>query len=204
MNARWINGLVSGALLTALAWGAGCTSVLKPKVDSTRFFVLGAPKAPEAAEVRMFTGSVGLLAIRLPGYLADRREFATRTGAEVRYLSHWRWAEGRERAVADRLRLALADRLRGAQVQRVPWADRFRPEVVIGLDLERFEADDQGVVHFVVRWSLLDGETRALRTTGRFSASLAGPADDPDSRVERLGQLVDQLASELANRVATP
>lgn len=193
-----------GAAVLALGLVAGCTAVLKPKEDLTRFFVLGAPASAPAGEVRTYTGSVGLMAVRLPGYLADRREFATRAGAEVRYLSHWRWAESRDRALAERLRLALADRLRGAQIQRVPWSDRFRPAVVVSLDVERFEAETDGSVHLVARWTLLDGEARTPRASGRFSNALPGPADDPDSRVARLGLLVDLLAAELTAKIAAP
>jgi len=195
------SGLVAGFGLGLLLLAGGCSSVLKPKVDPTRFFVLGAPPPPAAGEVRPYAGQVGLVGLRLPGYLADRKEFANRQGTEVVYLPQFRWAEGRERAFTDRLRLALADRLRGAEVHRTPWPERFRPGVLISLDLERFEQDVDGVVHLQVRWALLDGESRAVRSNGRFEVQMPGSPGDPDDRVNRLGAMVDQLATELAGRI---
>ena len=189
------------ALGLLLLLAGGCSSVLKPKVDETRFFVLGAPPPPMASEVKPYAGSVGLVALRLPGYLADRKEFANREGAEVVYLPQFRWAEGRERAFTDRLRLALADRLRGAEVHRTPWPERFSPGVLVSLDLERFEQDADGTVQLQVRWALLDGESRSVRSNGRFDVQQAGSPGDPDDRVIRLGAMVDQLATELAARI---
>ena len=87
---RRIGGL---ALVCALA--AGCSSLLDPRPDPSRFYVLDPTAAPEPAEETLADDgtSVGLGPVRIADYLR-RPEMVTRTGAsEIEPSNVDRWGE---------------------------------------------------------------------------------------------------------------
>ena len=67
-------------LAAACALAAGCGSLLDPRPDETRFYVLDPTAAPEPAEETLASegASIGLGPVRIPDYLR-RPEIVTRT-----------------------------------------------------------------------------------------------------------------------------
>jgi uncharacterized lipoprotein YmbA len=139
---------VAGVVLVAAF--AAC-SILEPRPDPTRFFVLSATAtngAPAASDETQRRPRIGLGPVMLPGYLA-RPELVRRTAANELEPSRFeRWGEPLESAT---LRV-LAEDLTGlshASVARYPWLVSDSADVQVVVDVHRFEPVEGARVELV-------------------------------------------------------
>jgi uncharacterized lipoprotein YmbA len=190
-----------GLLVVVLA--AGCFTA---HPDPTRFYVL-TPMAgedgtsPAAAPAPVV---LGLGPIALPRYL-DRAELINRVGAnEVQPARFDRWAEPLHLQIA---RTLAEDLTRLGAVSRVvhhPWYRSRDQDVVLEVDVQRFERDAANHALLAARWRLrCPGDARALRTE---EATLVDPAVALDAAAtaealsRQLGELSRRMAATLQAR----
>ena len=177
---------------------AGC-GFLQAKPDPTRFYVLtsvvegtGAPGGGPA---------LGLGPIHLPSYL-QRPELATRVGDnEVRFRPLDRWAG----SLPAQLSAVLAEdlrRLTGAgRVVQFPWYSGTELDLVVELDVFRFEPAKDGAAHLLGHWRLREAApAKELRSDDvDLSEKIATP--DPDGEAAALSRVLGQLAQRIAAAV---
>jgi hypothetical protein len=194
--------LLAAAAAAALA---ACTSVLAPRPDVSRTFVLhpvvAAPSGPALA------ATVGLGPVALPGYVR-RPELLTRTSAsEVTPSDVARWGEPLAEALPRVLERDLAAALGVAQLTVHPWYRADQPAVQVALDVQRFEREgDAGVVaaRYEVR-ALRPGGRRLVRATElRAPAASADPAATADALSAALGALAAELAAAVREVAGAP
>ena len=193
-----------GLLALACAWAVGCGSLLDPRPDTSRFYVLDPIAAQGPADEALSDDgvSIGLGPVRIPDYLR-RPEMVTRTGAsEIEPSNAARWAEPLDQALPRVLAKELARALRTPRVVSYPWYRRTRPDYQVSIEVLQFERDepsDRAVL--VARW-----EVRALRSEddhrlyreSRLSQKSGGSAADV---VAALHAVLVDFAAELAKGV---
>ncbi len=191
------------AALAALALAA-CT-VLEPRADPTRFFVLAPRAAAGAALADAGGGAVpagagaGVLVgpLRLPDYLL-RPEVVRRVGPNQLEPSRVdRWAEPLDKAFLRVLALDLAALLPRGSVIAHPAPSSERPALQVELDAAAFEGDREGRVRLAGFWSL-----RNLRASDRavhpFALERRAASPETPDLVEAMSALVAELAAEIA------
>ena len=202
MRARVVVLLV----LAGLGLGAlGCVSL--KRTPEARFFVLRSlaepPAAPPAgAPVTL----VGVLPVRIPGYI-DRPQLVSWTAAgELRIDEFRRWGEpldvGFTRTLAENLSALLPEH----RVQRGPWRSSVVPRCRVDVELRVFGPQASGEVRLDGGWALLPAEDERPLARGRSSLK-RGPlvigtaGDNPGGEVEAMSELVAELSREIAAAV---
>jgi uncharacterized lipoprotein YmbA len=192
-------------LAAACALASGCSSLLDPRPDTTRFYVLDPTAGTEPAlETLASDGpSIGLGPVRIAEYLR-RPEMVTRTGpAEIEPSDVDRWGEPLDQAVQRVLVRELSRALRTPRVVSYPWYRRTRPDYQVSVDILQFERDrssDRAVL--VARWDVrtLRGDELHLFRESRLSHD-SGSDSTPDV-VAALHDVLVEFAGELAKGVA--
>jgi uncharacterized lipoprotein YmbA len=181
-------GLCSLSLLVTL----GCGTVL-PKSDRSDFFVLTAlepPAGPAAAAPSILLGPVVL-----PGYL-DRRELVTRLGSnQLRTEELELWAEPLRDSLPRTLQRDLEALLGPGRIQRLPWTGPSPPEMVVSVELRRFERTASGRVELEAHWAIAEGQAERLRRETRLSLP-AGT--NTQAAVASLSEVLAGLSREIA------
>jgi len=192
--------------LVAITAMTGC-SILEPRADPTRFFVLapvaGGEAAPAAAGNAPGPALVIVLGpVVLPDYLL-RPEIVRRTGPNQLEPSRVdRWGEPLDRAILRVLCLDLASSLPGSSVVPFPAAPGARPDAAIEIEIVGFEADSAGVVRLQGRWRFRAPHEAAegFREIG-LERSVGSP-ETPDV-VAGMSALLAELARGLAVELET-
>jgi uncharacterized lipoprotein YmbA len=209
MDARWRSSAVSVpliALVLALI-PTGCSSILAPRPDPTRFFILSAigPLADATASAAASRPSgliVGLGPINFPDYLARAEMVTHMSGDRVEVSSSDRWAEPLDISFKRVLAHDLSMTLGGAQVMVFPWlggAPHFNYRIEMTID--RFEAD-AGVARLDARWTIIDGSSgRVLDSSSSTLSVPASAGTDTTAAVSALSQAVSQFAVQLATAI---
>jgi uncharacterized lipoprotein YmbA len=186
-------------VIGTLVLHAGC-SILAPRPDPSRYFLLEAVPAGEAVSQPSARGaSIGLGPIRLPDYLVDRREIISRRNpTEVVPSPIDRWAEPLDGAIPRILGLDLSAELGQASVVFYPWYEAQEPDFQVTVDFERFEIDTDGNAALVARFeaSGLHGARRRLYREAR--ASRVPATGDPAAQAAALSQALADLGREIA------
>jgi uncharacterized protein len=179
-------------LLTLL----GACSFLKPHADPTKYYVLTA--APLEAPAQATPLSVGVDRITLPEYL-QRPELVARRGSNELQVSEYdRWGEPLKDGFARALRQDLALRLAKDQVMQAPWEAARAPDVVVDVDVRRFERVDDAAAELHAGWSLRNGRdgTVAMRRDASLRQPLRGK--DGQATAAALSEAVAALSAEIA------
>jgi uncharacterized lipoprotein YmbA len=160
---------------------AGCGSLLAPRPDTSRFFLLTpVADAPPAAAGGTPGLVLGLGPIAFPAYLR-RAEVVTRSSDNRIELSATdRWGE----PLDDNFKRVLAQDIAAtpgvAQVISYPWFSASpHPDFQIAVSVDSFEADAHGTARLIARWTVRDGS--GARVIYVSSASLSEPAAAGDS-----------------------
>jgi len=174
---------------------AGC-GFLSPKADPTRFYVLtavaDAPAPPRGL-------AVGLGPIVLPSYL-QRPELALRVGPnEVRFREFDRWAGSLPAQVGSVLGENLRRVLGADRVVLFPWYSGTKLDLVVELQVFRFEPDHDGLAHLLGHWRLRDAAHATDLTAADVDLSEPVASRDPDGEVAALSRLLAQLARQIAD-----
>ncbi len=183
--------------------GLGACAPFK-RTPEARFYVLRSliepPAAPAPTEVG---GPVGVLPVRLPGYL-DRPQLVTEMALDqVKVDEYARWAEPLPAAVTRTLTENLAILLPESHVVRYPWPAGRSMRCRVSVDLRVLAAQGDGWVRLEGRWALLPDDEEAplvLRPLSLRRGPLpVGPRGvDPAAGVEAMSELLADLSRQIA------
>jgi len=193
-------------LCTALLIESGCSSLLPPNPDLTRFYLLaslnemgtkGTALAPEPALSDL---SLGLGPIQIPGYL-DRDNIVTRVSPNRLTIGAFdRWAEPLESGLYRVLKENLTVLLGTKNICTYPFS-RPDSDYEIQIDVVRFEPTGDHSADLVARWSIKDGRTRQVLLSRdsnmRKPARSMFMAGSVGAMSEALGELSSQIATAI-------
>lgn len=163
--------LLAGIVVFA---ASACGAVL-PKSPTSDFFVLtalepAAPPSPPPAAPAVLVGPIAL-----PRYL-DRRELVTRLAAnQLRVEDLELWAEPIRDSVPATIARDLATLFNDGRVQPLPWTDPAPPDLVVAVDVRRFEKTFRQTVELEAVWTISAGAggVEHVRRTTRLSLPVA-------------------------------
>jgi uncharacterized lipoprotein YmbA len=186
-----------GVLLTA------CTATLP-----TRFYTL--EPARLEAPVQGAGPILGLGPVLLPAYL-DRPDIVTREGAHGLRLGELdKWAEPLQPMFVDLLGERLQRATGAREVIEVPSRRESEPRHAIGVEVDRFDADETGKVVLDARWRVYrPADGRQIATGREVISEEAGPiapagfsdVNDYEPVVAAMSRAVDALAQKLSTVV---
>lgn len=184
-----------GSAAVAVTVGSGC-SILEPRPDPTRYYVLhaAADRPASTAEPRQLT--VGLGPINLPAYL-DRPQIVRRLGANrVEVAEFERWAEPLRSAVPRILGRNLESPDRFGRTVAYPWPVGTPLDLAVEVELTRFEASGSNA-ELVAHWTIRRGKERLLSRDSWIERPTADSSTE--AAVAALSETLDALAAEIAS-----
>src|SRR5262249_12123234 len=140
---------------------AGCGNT-----QPTRFYVLSAiPQKPAQSPGQ--GAAIGVGPITIPQYL-DRPQIVTRTGDNQLALGEFDdWGGTLDDNIKLTLASNLATLLETDRVSLFPWKDAAPIEYQVTIDIETFEANDQGTAVLSVFWSIINPKDGTVMMTMR-------------------------------------
>lgn len=185
--------------LVLLAWAAatGCVS-LKASEDA-RFFYLEPLSIPgEAPQPPAEATLVGVLPVRVPGYL-DRPQLVTQAGGhEVEIHEFERWAEPLERCLTRTLAENLAVLLPEHLVLAHPWKLTRAVRHRVLLEVSDFSRQTSGEVRLVARWTILPGDQERPLDRGSCRLTRTPSSAATGEVVAAMSELLAELSREIA------
>jgi uncharacterized lipoprotein YmbA len=178
---------------TCLA-AAGCGSTEPPPA----LYVLGdAPAAVTAAAPQAGLPVVEIKPVAVPDYLDTTDLMVRHIDGQVVPSEAGRWGERLSAGVTRALAASLATRLTAMAVTTVPPVEQPAWQVLV--DIDSFEARDDGDVVLVARWSVMDGAARQTLASERLSLAepVAGTGDA--AVVAAMTRAAERLASRIAD-----
>ena len=191
-----------GLLLGAAACLLAACSILRPSPDPSRFYVLTAVAASEAAGAANGQGpALGVGPVALPGYL-ERPELVTRVAPnEMRPADYHRWAEPLRTQFERTLGQNLSRLLGTDRVLTFPWWRGMPLDFIVQVDVSRFEPDAERGVHLVARWIVRDGPRGTLLRAGDTDLVETVASDDPDAVVAALSHTLGRMSGDIADAI---
>ena len=189
----WANWLATGAI----AMAAGC-SILSPRPDPTKFYVLTATSTGGAAATSNLV--IGLGPVKLPAYL-EHAEVITRVAPNRLDLSSTdRWAEPLDDNFRRVLAADLTTLIGTDQVLPFPWDLSTKVDYKIEVNVERFERDSSGGAQLIANWIIRDGHSdRVLLTRPADFTESAGSG--MESSAASLSADLNDLSKQLATAI---
>lgn len=193
-------------LVLAIAWpGLVACTVLEPKADLTRFYVLRAsPPALEGSE----TPNRTLPELRVgPGRLAaylDATPVAVLDGPhQLRYLENHHWAEALSRGVGRTLSEALVHKLDAPHITSYPDPLPGASGYDVRYNINRFEGRLDGTVTLEVAWQLFQAPSATVIFSAHstYEIPVEGPGRDVAAYVNRMSSAIDRWADDIASAV---
>ena len=198
-RARGVNLSAVRALLVS-ATIASC-SVLTPRPDPSRFFVLAPLPDAASPSTGNHVSSLGVGPILLPRYL-DRPEIVTRVGPnEVRPAVFDYWAGSLSHQFESVLTQNLQTLVHPDRVQAFPWYAGAAPELVVEVDVQRFEPSSDGRAELAARWRVRKGSALGTLRAGESSFTRPLNSQDPQAAAVALSSLLDDFSRELAEAI---
>ncbi len=192
-------GFFTAVWLTA---GGGCSSLLAPQPDQTRYFLLSAEPDMASASVPTSTEALALGPISFPDYLS-RPEMITRTADNrIEVAPNARWAEPLDLTFKRILATDLSTALHGVPVFSFPWFGggphfRYRVEPVI----DRFEAGPDQAAHLVAHWTVIDGRSDQMVAVEATAITVPMAGDGHPAQAVALSAAIDQYARAIAAKI---
>jgi uncharacterized lipoprotein YmbA len=179
---------------------AGCGSLLAPRPDRTRYYVLSA--APKAADM---SGSapereltVGLGPLEIPDYL-DRRERVVRLGPNrMRFHENERWAESLDASILRVLSQDLTARLGNARVITLPTFVAPRRTYDVPVRILQFDSATNGDAVLEASWGIKDGVTGEILFSGETHLTEPAGGTDTQAAVAALSRALDRFSERIA------
>jgi len=191
-------------IFLAIALAASGCSILAPRPDFTRFYVLAALATPPADLDSDLSIAIGPLIV--PDYLQRYEMVHRKSNTELKYTDNARWAEtlpdGLGRTVAENVALLVGTK----RVIVYPAPLSGTPDFSVPIEIIRFEPAPDGRVNLVARW-VVRNEARsgeARRVEVRLSQILETPRNDSwKARSEAMSQAALRLSEEIAAAIRT-
>lgn len=191
------------ALAVCVMGAAGCSSLLAPQRDLSKFYIL-TPQTPTGQVSAASAGagmSIGLGPVTIPDYL-DRPAIVTRIGSnELRLSENNRWGEPLKQGFANVLSRDLAMRLGAAQVHRFPWYNSSSIDYQVKVAVHHFETDASGRSELIAHWTIIDGRNHDVLDSANTTLVRSGPSGDTAASVAALSHLLGQFSDRIASRL---
>jgi uncharacterized lipoprotein YmbA len=188
---------VSMVLVIVAAALLGACSAFAPIRDESRFYVLNAVTAPNGAERAASDVIVGVGPVVVPQYL-DRAEIVARVGMhQIVPVANARWGEPLQPNLARVLAEDLAIELGTGQVLVFPWFGAAQPMYGVAVDVQRFEAQDDGNVRLYARWTVRHLPTKTLTAVRETNALEPAARNDAAAAVQAMSRTVAALGAEI-------
>jgi len=185
-------------LLAAATLMVGCSNILAPRPNRTRYFVLSPAPATEAQSKPELT--VGIGPLEVPDYL-NRNERAVSVGAnQLRFLEDERWAEALDANIMRVLLQNSAQRLRNANVVSLPTFLDSQLTYQVPVHITRFESTEKGDASLEAQWDVLDHHDKVL-FSGQSNITEPSAGEGSDAAVAALSRAVDRLSAEIVDAV---
>ena len=185
----------------------GC-SVLKPKVDPTKFYVLRSqPSAsltqapPGHSEVAIRIGPWGF-----PDYLSSTPIMVDEGTNRVKRLDYHHWAEPLEKGVSRLLADTLSQLLNVPKVVVYPEDTAGPAGYEVRYHVFKFEGSLHGPVTLAVFWEVNDrkNQTTLVQKRSRYVIPPVGDPHEVEDYVGQMAAAVEQWAQEIAQAVSKP
>ena len=191
---------VRAAVLLAVAVVAPACSVLEPKPDTSRYFLLR-PAAVEPGAAALDDLILGLGPVTLPDYL-DRSEMLDVVGPyELKYSAQNRWVE----PLGTQLRRTLAENLRSElgpdAVLHHPWFQSDGVTLQAEVTFDAIRLDDAGAWIGTGEWVLRNAASGAPLERGDIAFELGSDTVPPERVAEAVSSELERLSSEIAGAV---
>ena len=189
----WLLPIVAVATIA----GSGCR-LPGPVIDRSTYFALSPDVAEDGRPAEPVDVAVGLGPVTLPGYL-DRPQLVRRVGpTELRLASDARWAEPLRDGIVRTLQQNLLVASGARSVARYPWSAASHVDLVVTVDVLRFEADEHSEAELLARWSVR--EVPRGHVIAAHESRLAEPVDGKGTGAEvaALSRTLGGLAREIA------
>jgi uncharacterized lipoprotein YmbA len=202
----WIIRLTIVFLFAVFLLQAGCSRLLAPRPDLTRFYLLAPLSEMGSRGTTLFNEpglsdiSLGLGPVKLPGYL-DREHIVTRLSPNRVDVSAFdRWAEPLAPNFNRVLTENLATLLGTKKIDTYPFSGP-RPDYEIQIDIVRFEPTEDYSADLAAHWFLKDGKTKqvllARDSIVKRQARSASMSGSVGALSEALGELSIQIATAI-------
>lgn len=192
-------------LLGFCAMTSGCSSLLAPRPDRSRFFILtpvSDANAPTAASVSGAASqmTIGVGPINFPDYLR-RAQVVTRSAPnQIELSEERRWGEPLDRNFARVLSENLAQLLNTPRIEKYPWPRKTQVDYQVTIDVQRFEMNADGQAQLHARWAVKDGRTGKdlfASQTATSTPSAGGAAEASAALSRDLSVLSHEIASSI-------
>lgn len=196
----------------ALTFAGGCSSLLAPRPDPTKFYVLTPiadaihPTPPAAHRL-----AIGLGPVKFPDYLAHLEVVTRVSPNRVELSTSDRWAEPLDESFRRVLALNLATLLDTDQVVAFPWYASATLDYTIEITVERFERDGSGGTQLIADWTirgahndrpLLSRQSNFSESAGvQSGAAHTGAATSMDAAAAALSADLSDLSKQIADAV---
>jgi uncharacterized lipoprotein YmbA len=179
---------------------ASCT-VLTPRPDPSRFFVLTPMPEADSPTAGRHVGSLGVGPISLPRYL-DRPEIVTRVApSEVKPAIFDYWAGSLSNQFQTLLAQNLQTLVHPERIQIYPWYAGAAPDLVVEAEVQRFEPSTDGRAELVARWRIRKGSALATLCNGESRLSRPLGSTDAEGIAVALSGLLEDFSRELAEAI---
>ncbi len=179
----------------------GCSSVLAPIPDKSKFFMLTPIPAGESRSASAQSGSssliLGLGPVKFPAYL-DRTEVVTQVEPnrlEVSETNHW--AEPLKTNFTTVLGENLSALLGTAEIVHFPWYSTTHMDYQLAAEVARFDGDAQGNAHLIAQWTIENPTSKKILDRGESNLTAAG-ASDAEQSAAALSRVLADFSRQLA------
>lgn len=183
---------------------AACSTVLAPRPDQSRFFVLTpisetAPSAPLTLGRSTNALTLGLGPVKFPEYV-ERPEMVTRvTPNRLELSDNDRWAEPLKKNFIRVLAQDLTTVTGARQVSTFPWFHPATFDYQVAVDVSRFDTDPAAGAQLIAHWEIRDPQTGELLSSG--DSNIGETAQSGESAASTLSRAVGDLSRELAHAI---
>lgn len=188
------------ALVLVLALALVLGGCMAPHAPAVRYYVLDPVAAPADPATGLPDLTVKLLELRLPQYL-ERPQIVTRSEPQRLELAEYhQWGGNLRKNLVIVMVRNLSRELGTNRVSGPPHRAGLDADLLVELEVTRFERGPRGRVVLVAWWRVLDGgsrDTLETRVSQLESASLV-PGGDYAATVTAMGEVFARLGSEVA------
>lgn len=189
--------------LGLLAITAGCSSLLEPRPDHSRFFILTptsdgvAPVSASAPDPdRQVTVGVG--PIDFPEYLGRQQVVTRSTSNELHISDQYRWGEPLDKNFGRVLSQNLSRLLNTPQIEQYPWSPKLDVDYQVTVNVERFEVDTDGQAKLLALWTVRGGRTHEILYSSQTTAAAPAGNDQAQASAALSADLV-ALSKDIAS-----
>lgn len=195
-------------LVPVFAVVAGGCSLPGPVADRSTYFTLTPDVASDGPAPESLDITVGLGPVTLPGYL-DRAQLVRRTNPnQLELAGSARWAEPLRESIVRILQQDLLAASGARAVTRYPWLAASGVDVVVAVDVLRFEAGEDREAELVARWSVRElAPARVVAVQESYLTEQvegSGTAAEVAALSRTLGGLAREIAVALQGMHAKP